>query len=133
MEDGKMKCGVCKTECNRLIVHMNWNEYCTEYFSNMVEFKRKYSEFRDKMSRRRNAEKRKAKAQDHDDCKRKESCVDKGTAIHIQNTVSYSSSTAESFRTGPHTAAESKQERVFSFGGFDFKELGDGKIKCGVC
>ena len=34
---GKMECGVCKVECSRLIVHMNGNDYCTEYFSSMDE------------------------------------------------------------------------------------------------
>ena len=63
---GKICCGVCEVECSRLIVHMNGNEYCTAYFSNMSEFKRKYSEFRDKLSRSRNTDKRKAEMQDTD-------------------------------------------------------------------
>ena len=56
-------CGICEVECSRLIVHMNGNRYCTEYFSNMAEFKRKYSEFRDRMSRSKMSEKRKAQSQ----------------------------------------------------------------------
>ena len=56
-------CGICEVECSRLMVHMNGNRYCTEYFSNMAEFKRKYSEFRDRMSRSKMSEKRKAQSQ----------------------------------------------------------------------
>ena len=62
-ESGKTRCGVCEVECTRLIVHMNGNRYCTKYFSDMAVFKRKYSEFRDKRSRRRNASKRKLEDQ----------------------------------------------------------------------
>ena len=39
-EDGTVNCGVCQIKCKDLIVHMNGNDYCTEYFSNMEEFKR---------------------------------------------------------------------------------------------
>ena len=63
LENGKLMCGICEVECSRLIVHMNGNRYCTEYFSNMAEFKRKYSEFRDRMSRSKMSEKRKAQSQ----------------------------------------------------------------------
>ena len=51
--NGKMKCGVCQKEYNRLIVHMNGNDYCTAYFSNMEEFEIEYSKFRGKQSRKR--------------------------------------------------------------------------------
>ena len=50
-DTGQMKCGVCQAVCNRLIVHMNGNEYCTEYFSNMEKFKMEYSKYRDKQRR----------------------------------------------------------------------------------
>ena len=72
-------CGKCEVECSRLIVHMNGNRYCTEYFSNMAEFKRKYSEFRDRMSRSKMSEKRKAQSQIDDigGCKEKQSCETK--------------------------------------------------------
>ena len=43
-------CGVCQVECSHLIVHMTGNEYCTQYFSDMEEFKKEYSKYRDKMS-----------------------------------------------------------------------------------
>ena len=64
--NGKIKCGVCEVECTKLIVHLNGNKYCTEYFSNMAELTRKYSEFRDKLSRRKTAGKRKAQDQNVD-------------------------------------------------------------------
>ena len=50
-ESDKIVCGVCEVECTKLIVHMNGNKYCTEYFSDMTDFKKKYSEYRDKRSR----------------------------------------------------------------------------------
>ena len=56
-EDGKVRCGVCQVECSRLIVHMNGNEYCTEYFSNMATFKLEYSKYRHKKSKRSQEEK----------------------------------------------------------------------------
>ena len=40
-ETGNTRCGVCEVECDRLIVHMNGNKYCTEYFSDMAKFRRK--------------------------------------------------------------------------------------------
>ena len=50
--NGKIECGVCQVECSRLILHMNKNEYCTEYFSNMVDFKLEYSRYRHKQSQK---------------------------------------------------------------------------------
>ena len=35
--------------------------------------------------------------------------------------------------TGQVTAAKSNKDRAFSFGGFEFKELGYGKIRCAIC
>ena len=46
-ENGKISCGVCEVECIRLVVHMNSNKYCTEYFSDMGKFKIEYSKYRD--------------------------------------------------------------------------------------
>ena len=45
-EDGTVNCGVCQIKCKDLIVHLNGNDYCTEYFSNMEEFKRNYLMYR---------------------------------------------------------------------------------------
>ena len=53
-ENGKIRCGVCEVECEKLILHMNRNKYCTEYFSNMHMFKMKYSKFRHDRSRKKN-------------------------------------------------------------------------------
>ena len=55
--DGKVRCGVCQAECDRLVVHMNGNEYCTEYFSNMTTFKLEFSKYRHKQSKRSKEEK----------------------------------------------------------------------------
>ena len=41
--EGEVICGVCEVECKRLIFHMNGNEYCSEYFSSMEDFKVEYS------------------------------------------------------------------------------------------
>ena len=60
----KVKCGICEVECTRLIVHMNGNKYCTAYFSNMTEFKQKYSEFRHKRSQRKNVDELKGEDKD---------------------------------------------------------------------
>ena len=57
-ESDKIVCGVCEVECSKLIVHMNGNKYCTEYFSDMTDFKKKYSEYRDKRSRGKSTRKR---------------------------------------------------------------------------
>ena len=63
-EDGKVRCGVCQVECSRLIVHMNGNEYCTEYFSNMATFKLEYSKYRHKKSKRNQEDKNRHEPQD---------------------------------------------------------------------
>ena len=106
-ESGKIVCGVCEIECSKLIVHMNGNKYCTEYFSDMVEFKRKYSQFRDKRSRTQNATNETAEHQKifeaNDSNPKSESATKVGDATN------------------------------FKFGGFDFEELENGRIRCGVC
>ena len=63
---GKVKCGVCQVECSRLIVHMNGNDYCTEYFSSMDEFKLEYSKYRDKESKRKASARRRSEVENPD-------------------------------------------------------------------
>ena len=108
-EIGNTICGVCKLECARLIIHMNGNRYCTEYFSDMAEFKRKYSEFRDRRSRNKNAKNRKVEGQE------KFKSTDKGS------------------KDFPKTFGKDVKAVSFRFGGFEFEELADGKVRCGVC
>ena len=35
----KVRCGICKVECGRLIVHLNFSKKCAEYISDMASFK----------------------------------------------------------------------------------------------
>ena len=106
---------------------MNENKYCTEYFSNMTEFKRKYSEFRDKRSRRKYVGKRKAEDKEGSEeifAKRK----------HIWNEGELGKKFVSSTGDEAHIAnQENNKDGCFHFGGYDFKEIGCNKIRCGVC
>ena len=42
----KVRCGICKAECSRLIMHLNGNKKCAEKFSNLACFKIEYSKYR---------------------------------------------------------------------------------------
>ena len=106
---GNTRCGVCMVECARLIVHMNGSKYCTEYFSDMAEFRRKYSEFRDRRSRKKNMEKSKAEGQE------KYETIEDGSKVSLK------------------TIGKDEKAASFRFGGFDFEELENGKVRCGVC
>ena len=60
----KVQCGVCQVEWSRLILHMNGNECCTEYFSNMANFKLEYSRYRHKQSQRQKKEQKEVERQE---------------------------------------------------------------------
>ena len=125
--NGKIRCGVCDLECSRLIVHMNGNQYCTEYFSNMSEFKRKYSEFRDQKSRRKNVDKRTAEDQEGSE---KISCLRK----LVRNEEEFGKKIVLTPRDRTTTADQkTEKDGCFKFGGYDFKEIESNKISCGVC
>ena len=51
-ENGKVKCGVCQMEVSRLIVHMNKISGCRSQFD-MEEFRKEYSNFRDRQRRKK--------------------------------------------------------------------------------
>ena len=119
MDNGKIRCGICKVECNRLIVHMNGNKYCTEYFSNMADFKKKYSDFRDKRGREKNRRKRKLESQ-----------VSSNTTNSM---VIPQKDTGQLSKVHHKATAKDGGEISFRFGGFEFVELENGKIRCGVC
>ena len=123
----KVRCGICEVECTRLIVHMNGNKYCTEYFSNMTEFKQKYSEFRDKKSRRKSADKKEA-----EDQKGSQEFIAKRKLVLDEKEYG---KTAVPTQLDESSKAGHKIEKdcCFKFGGFDFPEVGGNKIRCGVC
>ena len=60
LENGQTRCGVCKTECLRLIVHLNRFNRCNTNFD-MLRFKAEYSKYRSKLR------KEKMKADDPED------------------------------------------------------------------
>ena len=64
LENGQTRCGVCKTDCLRLIVHLNRSDRCTTNFD-MSKFKAEYSKYRSKLR------KAKMKARDPEDFKEK--------------------------------------------------------------
>ena len=126
-ENGRIKCGVCEVECTKLVVHMNENKYCTEYFSDMDKFKVDYSKYRDRLSRRKNANQRQANTLEGR--KRKQSfepkhCGTNPPADGVQDGRS---------DTSKKNAKEYEKEGYFRIDGIEFKEAGDGKIRCGVC
>ena len=103
----------------------------------MAELTRKYSEFRDKLSRRKTAEKRKAHDQDFDKrgCKNLQSFEIKDSKQSKEDKmVNFSQLTGVGKSTAsPKMALKSNMDELFSFGNYEFKELGDGKVRCGVC
>ena len=95
---------------------MNGNRYCTEYFSNMAEFKRKYSEFRDRMSRSKMSEKRKAQSQIDDvgGCKEKQSCETKESIPSAKNNTTKSRTEIKSLFESPQQSSAKEGELVGS-------------------
>ena len=118
-ENDKIVCGVCEVECSRLIVHMNGNKYCTEYFSDMTDFKKKYSEYRDKRSRGKSTRKRKL-----------ESELTKNTPDSTAIPKKEEDQVPVSLQKA---AVKDGKESSFMFGGYYFEELENGKIRCGIC
>ena len=116
--DGKVICGVCEVDCKRLIVHMNGNEYCTEYFSNMEEFKIEYSRYRHTQSNKKKEEKAKHKKLDR--FHESEGSKQEANDLEIKKNS---------------TARESgfKDDKGFEYEGVQFKELEQNKIRCGIC
>ena len=132
-ENGKIRCGICELECARLVVHLNGNKYCTEYLTDMAEFKRKYSEFRDKMSKRKNDKKRYLESQEG----YKEMS---GKRKHPRNEDHYGNTPQKNNKSPlgteneeSETAQKNKMDGLFKFGGFDFLEIGNEKMRCGIC
>ena len=64
VENGQTRCGICKIDCLRLIVHLNRYERCASSFD-MLRFKAEYSKYRSKLR------KEKMKAVDPEDFKEK--------------------------------------------------------------
>ena len=113
--DRKVICGVCQVDCKKLIVHTNGNEYCTEYFSNMEDFKIEYSRYR-----HNNKKKGIAKDEKLD--------VLKDNAGSKQETNDLKNKTNQTARV-----AGLKHEKGFEYEGVHFEELEQNKVRCGIC
>ena len=130
-ENGKISCGVCKVECIRLVVHMNSNKYCTEYFSDMGKFKIEYSKYRDRTSRRKKSG---MKGNDDQDCSQ-QTCGKRKQSYEspIDKTKIFKMDKDNISKAGPNYDKNDRVDVCFKFGGFHFKELGNEKIRCGIC
>ena len=159
--DGKVICGVCKINCKRLIVHMNGNEYCTKYFSGMEDFKKEYSRYRHKRSSEKKEEFReqysnyrhKEITKKHDEKEKEENiqkfkkdaneknrgCEDKRKAAEKQKFQKDTNSAVKNISRNEKLIESQQKETIitnseyFKSGDVVFKELGAGRIRCGVC
>ena len=130
-EKGKITCGVCEVECIRLIVHMNDNKYCTEYFSDMAKFKIEYSKYRDRTRRRGKNEIRGngEKNSSQETCgKRKQNCE---PLINKKKVCKESGDDVP--KVYQNNDGNQRKDVCFKFGGVDFKEIENEKIRCGIC
>ena len=69
MKNGSVKCGICKTDCKRLVFHLNSSEKCRINFD-MPELRTEYSKYRSRIRNRVRITKR--KTEDFDAFKEKE-------------------------------------------------------------
>ena len=125
-EDGKVRCGVCQVECSRLIVHMNGNEYCPQYLSNMTAFKLEYSKYRQKKSIRNKEEKIRHEELDISN-ENEESIQD--TKI-INNDSEYCQSNVDRKKEAKEVFENLES---FRYEDISFDELPKNKVRCGIC
>ena len=118
----KVQCGGCQVECSRLILHMNGNEYCTEYFSNMANFKLEYSRYRHKQSQRQKKEQKEVERQE--------------SSCEYQGLQQVAKSKIEGSDTNVPKTMEVKADQNFEgfrYEGILFEELPQNKVRCGIC
>ena len=121
-ENDKIKCGICQVECNRLIVHMNQNEYCTQYFSNMAEFKLEYSRYRHSKSNRKKKEKRESGSPKKG---MKQENMDMDTSLQEEN--------PQYCKIDKDRKSETEDSASFQYEGICFQDIAKNKVRCGVC
>ena len=60
LQQNKVRCGICKAECGRLIMHLNGNKKCANKFSNLDSLKIEYSKYRHRQRSKKTVAKKKA-------------------------------------------------------------------------
>ena len=129
--DGKVRCGVCQVMCDRLIVHMNGNTYCTEYFSNMATFKLEYSKYRYKQSKRSKEEKTRIEGLESSSKYEISKNAAQEENSHSEPNESEKGQTDESRR--PEVKQNFDNPDGFIYEGIPFEELDQNKVRCGIC
>ena len=129
-EDGKVICGVCQVECSRLIVHMNGNDYCTEYFSNMDAFKLEFSKYRHRKSKRSKAE----KIKDLEISIENEGSIQDTKIIDNDNSKRSKTEYGQSEEDRNNGNKQNNENiELFTYEGILFEELPQNKVRCGIC
>ena len=55
MENGRIKCAICQTECGRLVTHLNHSKECSQYID-LEKFKIEFTQYRATQRKKKNRE-----------------------------------------------------------------------------